>query len=248
MSAFVPCFIIPVYNHPAYLPALIAYLSQYQHPMILVDDGSDVACRAVIDSLVYERLTVLRHDSNQGKGQAVMTALRHAHAQGYSHALQLDADGQHAWDDVGKFLETARTHPKAVILGTPVYGDDVPKKRLYGRYATHIWVWINSLSLAIKDSMCGFRVYPVAASVDVMNRHRLRKRMGFDSEILVYLSWYGADFINIATPVTYPVDGVSHFRLWEDNVELSKMHAQLFFGMLVRLPRLLGRHIEKHHD
>lgn len=118
MTPFAPCFIIPVYNHPAYLPALIAHLSQYQHPMILVDDGSDSACRAVIDSLVHERLTVLRHDSNQGKGQAVMSALRHAHAQGYSHALQLDADGQHAWGDVGKFLDTARTHPKAVILGT----------------------------------------------------------------------------------------------------------------------------------
>ncbi len=248
MNEFKPCFIVPVYNHPAYLSALIAHLDHYQHPIILVDDGSDADCRAAIDSLISPHLTVIHHPQNQGKGQAVMSALKHAHAQGYSHALQIDADGQHHWDDITKFFDTAKHHPQAVILGTPIYGDDVPKKRLYGRYATHVWVWINSLSFAIKDSMCGFRVYPVATSMAVIGRHRLRQRMGFDSEILVYLSWQGAKFINIATPVSYPADGVSHFRLWQDNVELSKMHAELFFKMLIRLPKLALRNIQHRHS
>lgn len=236
------CFILPVYNHPHYLQRLMTHLQQYQRPIILVDDGCNVECRTIIEQLKQQfNIIVLYHEQNQGKGQAVMTGLAYAYQHGFTHALQLDVDGQHDWQDIAKFLALAEQFPHSVILGVPVYGEDVPKKRLYGRYATHIWVWINSLSLAIKDSMCGFRVYPITQSVAVMERYRLRKRMGFDSEILVYLSWQGASFINVPTKVIYPKDGISHFRMWQDNVELSKMHAQLFFGMLIRLPRLLWR-------
>lgn len=245
MSKINCCFILPVYNHPHYLQRLINHLHVYQRPIILVDDGCDEPCKSIINQLKqHVDIIVLHHKHNQGKGQAVMTGLRYADQHGFTHALQLDVDGQHDWQDIGKFLTLAEQHPDAVVLGVPVYGDDVPKKRLYGRYATHIWVWINSLSLSIKDSMCGFRVYPVKQSIAVMNRYSLRKRMGFDSEILVYLSWHGTSFVNIPTKVIYPEDGISHFRMWQDNVELSKMHAQLFLGMLIRSPKLLWKKLK----
>lgn len=84
----------------------------------------------------------------------MMAGLHAAHASGFSHALQIDADGQH---DTGIPLRRAGVEsPSTLICGTPVYDESVPKGRLYGRYATHIWVWINTLSLAIRDSMCGF--------------------------------------------------------------------------------------------
>ena len=236
------CVILPVYNHPAHIERLVAHLLQYDCEIIIVDDGSDEVCQAVLDAVVQtqrEKLTLIRHTTNQGKGQAVMTALRQAYVLGYSHALQIDADGQHEWQDIGKFLCVAKEHPKAMIIGTPIYGDDVPKSRLYGRYATHIWVWINTLSLSITDSMCGFRVYPVAASMAIIDAHQLPSRMGFDTEILVRLSWAGVRFINVPTQVTYPADGVSHFNIWSDNIELTRVHAKLFGGMLMRAPRLM---------
>ena len=121
----------------------------------------------------------------------------------------------------------------------------MPKARLYGRYLTHVWVWINTLSTDIKDSMCGFRVYPVAPACAQIRRHNMDERMGFDSEILVYLHWQGGRFINLPTPVTYPACGVSHFLLWSDNLKLGRTHAKLFLGMLWRLPMLLGRRIGK---
>lgn len=237
---FRPCIILPIYNHPHYLQALVAYLQSYRCPIVMIDDGSDDVCRLVIHQVAQQfSVEILTHSSNQGKGQAVMTGLKFAHQNNYTHALQLDVDGQHDWNDVGKFLTLAKQNPKAMIIGKPIYGDDVPKKRLYGRYATHIWVWINSLSLQIQDSMCGFRVYPVAICQQVLSKHRLRKRMGFDSEILVHLSWLGVSFVNVPTKVCYPADGISHFDVWADNVELSKMHASLFFAMLCRLPKLM---------
>ena len=164
-------------------------------------------------------------------------------ADGCSHALQIDADGQHDADDVPRFLAEAQAHPDAVVNGRPVYDESVPKGRLVGRYATHVWVWINTLSFDIADSMCGFRAYPLAATIAMLDRESVGLRMDFDIEIIVRLHWAGVPVRNLPTRVTYPLDGVSHFDLWRDNLRISKMHARLFFGMLWRAPRLLLRRI-----
>jgi glycosyltransferase involved in cell wall biosynthesis len=244
MLEFTSCIVVPVYNHEHAIGAVLAGLLRAGVPCLLVDDGSDAACAAVLDALAHAhpgRVELVRLAVNGGKGAAVLAGMRRAAQLGYSHALQIDADGQHDTADVPAFLELARTCPQAIIAGHPVYDASVPKARLYGRYATHIWVWINTLSFEIKDSMCGFRVYPVAAVNALAARQRIGKRMNFDTDILVRLFWEGRRVINLPTRVSYPADGTSHFRVWRDNVQISWMHTVLFFGMLARLPRLLAR-------
>ena len=153
------CAVIPVYNHGEAVGAVAANIRVSGLHCILVDDGSSADCAAVLDDLARAAdVTLVRLALNQGKGGAMMAGLRAAAAAGYSHALQIDADGQHDAGDIPKFLELARAEPAAVICGVPVYDETVPLGRLVGRYATHVWVWINSLSLEIRDSMCGFRV------------------------------------------------------------------------------------------
>ena len=174
---------------------------------------------------------------DDGSGERCAAVLRELAAP----ALQLDADGQHDAADVPAFLEHARAAPAAVINGRPVYDASVPRGRLVGRYATHVWVWINTLSFEIADSMCGFRVYPLPSTLALLRRRRLGRRMDFDTEVLVRLVWAGVRVRNVPTKVTYPSDGVSHFDLWRDNLRISWMHTRLFFGMLPRVPRLLAR-------
>src|SRR6185295_7595695 len=111
--------------------------------------------------------------------------------------LQIDADGQHDAPDIPKFLARARAKPGAVICGVPVYDESVPLGRLVGRYATHVWVWINTLSLAIRDSMCGFRVYPLAPVVALFDAVALGRRMDFDTEVLVRLHWRHVPIVNV---------------------------------------------------
>ena len=137
---------------------------------------------------------------------------------------------------------TAYQSPGAVVVGHPVYDASVPAARYYGRYATHIWVWINTLSLRIRDSMCGFRVYPLAPLMALARKRMLGQRMNFDTDVLVRLYWDGLTMVNLPTRVGYPSDGVSHFQLWRDNVLITRMHTRLVFGMLWRAPRLLARH------
>ncbi|MHB0843456.1 glycosyltransferase family 2 protein [Stutzerimonas nitrititolerans] len=239
---FKPCAVIPVYNHERTLPAVVAALQAEDLPCVLVDDGSSATAAAVLDRLAeHPAVHLYRHTHNQGKGAAVISGLREAARLGFSHALQVDADGQHELSRVGLFLDRASQAPEAVICGYPQYDDSVPKGRLYGRYLTHVWVWINTLSTSIRDSMCGFRVYPLAPTLALIDSASLGSRMDFDTEILVRLHWRAQPMVWLPTRVHYPADGVSHFRLWRDNLLISGMHARLFGGMLLRAPALLWR-------
>lgn len=215
-------------------------------PCVLVDDGSEPHCAATLVSLAAVnggRVTLVRHPRNMGKGAAVMSGLARAHELGHTHAVQIDADDQHMLGDIPAFIAQAEAHPAAVIAGQPIFDSSVPTNRLYFRYLTHILVWVDTLSLEIRDSMCGFRVYPVAPVLDLARRVRLGRRMDFDSEVLVRLWWEGTEIICRPTPVRYPRGGVSHFRMFRDNVLMTRMHIRLLAGMLVRAPRLVARHL-----
>jgi glycosyltransferase involved in cell wall biosynthesis len=239
-----PCAVVPVYNHQAAVTAVVSGVLTQQLTCIVVDDGSAPACAAVLDGLARatpNQVTLLRHPFNRGKGAAVLTGVRHAAKAGFTHVLQIDADGQHRVEDIARFLTEAAAHPHALVIGSPRYDDSVPGLRLWARYLTHVWVSINTLSHRIEDSMCGFRVYPLAPLLELDRQRNLGARMNFDIEVLVRLCWVGIEIINLPTAVSYPKDGVSHFRRGLDNLLISRLHATLFFGMLLRLPSLLAR-------
>lgn len=247
-AAFRPCVLIPVYNHEEPIgPIVERLLHSLSIPVLLVNDGSSDRCRERLESLAarHEQVDLLQLPVNRGKGGALKAGFRYALQQGFSHALQLDADGQHDLNDAGQFLAQSRAYPRAIICGCPIYDDSVPAVRFYARYLTHVWIWINSLSLAVKDSMCGYRVYPLADSVALIDAEATGNRMDFESEMMVRWVWRDGQVINQPTRVTYPEDGISHFAPWRDNYLISKMHATLFFGMLVRLPGILWRRLRR---
>lgn len=241
------CAVIPVYNHGGTVGGVAAKLREQGLPVLLVDDGSAAATAAQLDALArQDGIQLLRLPHNQGKGVAVIAGMRLAVEQGYTHGLQIDADGQHDAFDASRFVAAAQAHPEALICGCPIYDASVPRARLYGRYATHIWVWINTLSFSVRDSMCGFRIYPLATTLPQLAHASMGRRMDFDTEIAVRLVWAGVPVINQPTRVHYPVGGISHFRVWRDNVLISAMHTRLFFGMLWRAPLLLARKLRSN--
>jgi glycosyltransferase involved in cell wall biosynthesis len=246
IDRFAPCALIPIFNHKSTISRTVDALRANALPVLIVDDGSDADTRAVLDELVTHATDVhlLRLPHNQGKGAALVAGLLAARDAGYTHALQIDADGQHDTNDVPRFIGEARQHPLAMICGRAVYDHSVPKARLYGRYLTHVCVWIETLSLAINDSMCGFRLYPLAETCAEIGRKPLPNRMDFDTEIAVRLVWRGVPVRNVPTRVIYPADGLSHFDMLHDNVRMTAMHTRLLLGMLPRSPRLLWRRLK----
>ncbi|CAN5695262.1 glycosyltransferase family 2 protein [soil metagenome] len=247
-SQFRAVVVMPVFNHGSTVGAMVDAVRKAGLRCLVVDDGSDSACAAVLDGLAQAHgaaLTLVRLVRNQGKGGAVMAGLREAGHQGYSHAVQIDADGQHDPAQVSRFLVRARRHPDAVICGCPLYDGSAPIVRRVGRIATKLCVWINTLSFGIRDSMCGLRVYPLERVIPLIDEVQMGTRMDFDTEVLVRLHWNGTAILNHHTPVTYPRDGVSHFRMGLDNWLIARMHVRLFGGMVRRSPGLLLQRLSR---
>ncbi|MEF3077236.1 glycosyltransferase family 2 protein [Methylobacter sp. Wu1] len=239
------CVIVPVYNHEEAIPQVVERLKKQDLFCLLVNDGSSEACSNVLAAIAEREagwLALIDRPENGGKGAAVIDGFNEAIRLGFTHALQIDADGQHDIDDIPAFLAASRRKLDAMILGRPVFDDSAPKSRRYGRQFTNLWIATNTLSLAIADGMCGFRLYPLAAVERLIRNTRIGRRMNFDIDIVVRLYWQGTDAVNVPTRVRYPYDGVSHFKLWRDNAMISVIHARLFLGMLVRFPQLLIRH------
>lgn len=237
---FHPCIMAPVFNHGTSALRLANAVKDLGLTLILVDDGSNNEWEALDEAQKLPHVVLIRHKQNRGKGGAVKTGLLHAYQEGFTHCLQIDSDGQHDAHDIPRFLKEAAKAPQSIICGYPVYDDSVPRGRLIGRYITHVWVWIETLSLQIRDSMCGFRVYPLLPTITLLNHVQLGDRMDFDPEILVRLHWADVQVRSLPTKVTYPPGALSNFRLWADNWLITCMHTRLFFGMLIRCPKLVS--------
>lgn len=224
-------FLVPFYNHPQNIKALIAALKTYDLPIIVVDDGSDKASKLILAELERtEGILLLMREQNGGKGIAMKDGFKFASKRGFSHVLQIDADFQHDAALIGDFLRESQAHPQSIVCANPIYGDDAPKSRVYGRKITNFWVAINTLSLGVKDAMCGFRVYPLEQLKKAAAKSKTN-RMEFDIEILVNAVRQGTNVRWINTCVRYEKGGVSHFKMLRDNALISLMHAKCLFSL-----------------
>ncbi|WP_420583812.1 glycosyltransferase family 2 protein [Ruegeria sp.] len=240
ISKFKPCALVPSFNHYKGLPSIVERLTQLGLPVIVVDDGSAEPAASAIAQVARPdgSVRVFRCPQNGGKGAAVVRGLQEAQALGFTHAVQVDADGQHDLDAVEELLSNARGAPDTLWSGRPIYESDAPWGRRIGRYVTHFWVWVETLSFQIKDTMCGLRVYPVGRTLEVCENEVQGRRMDFDIEVMVRMFWNGTPVRQIPVKVNYPVENHSNFDALRDNIAISKMHTRLVFSMLYR--RLFG--------
>ena len=246
VSAFRPIVVIPCCNHGSTVERVLDGLIPLGLPVIIVDDGSEKITRETLVEIKRRRkeVTLIRHETNLGKGAAVFSALKLAEKQGFTHALQVDADGQHNLEDAHSLLTHAKAEPEALWSAKPIFDKSIPKKRLIGRYITHFWVWIETLSLDIEDSLCGYRVYPIPRTLQIIHKHGVGMFMDFDPEIMVRFFWTGAEVRFIPSKVIYPEGGYSNFHLWADNVRISKMHMRLCIESPLWWPNRINRFLK----
>ncbi|MFP8878580.1 MAG: glycosyltransferase family 2 protein [Myxococcota bacterium] len=241
-----PCLLVPIYDHKDEIRAVLDGLVEYGLRCFVVDDGSDSETRAVLDSAgkEYAWVEVFHRGRNGGRGAALATGYRLALERGFSHAIQLDADGQHDTSDVPRFIDVIRDNPDALVLGSPVFDETVPRGRLYGRQLSRAMVWAATLSFDVSDPLCGFRGIPLAATVKLLDEAKLGDRMEFDPNLVIRLHWAGVPIRNVYTRVVYNPDGLSHFDMVNDNLRLSGVYSMALLGMLVRSPRWMLRRID----
>lgn len=237
------CWVVPHYNHASEFATFLPRLIESGLPCIVVDDGSKSTDLERLKSAIsgHETITLLQHSSNRGKGAAVLSGCRQARKLGYTHVIQIDADGQHNPADVSRFIAKSQASPAAIISGLPIFDESVPIVRKYGRKITTFWVMLETLSLQIKDALCGYRLYPLDTIDKLTEKFRLGDRMDFDTEILVKALWTDVSVVFIDTDVRYLEGGTSHFHYLRDNFRLIRLHTGLLLHSLLYLPASVRR-------
>jgi glycosyltransferase involved in cell wall biosynthesis len=243
--------LIPSYNTGGKLLDTVAHARRKWQPVWVVIDGSTDGTGETLSAQTGQdcKVRVVHRSRNGGKGAAVFDGLRIAAAEGFTHVLVMDADGQHPAASIPEFMRLSRQHPDAMILGVPIFDRDAPLLRILGRRLSNVWTKLETLG-AVGDSLFGFRVYPLAPLLAIMKSTGGMRRFDFDVEAVVRLTWLGVPAINRPAPVRYfraNEGGVSHFRYGRDNIVLTAMHARLFVEFLARLPRLIARQVRSSH-
>lgn len=238
-----PHLLIPIYDHGDTIATVVRSLEPYALPCLIVDDGSAAATRDELDRLAraYDWVAVHHCAANRGKGAALRLGFQLAAERGASHVIHLDADGQHDAADIPRFLAAMRDAPSALVLGEPIFDASAPRYRLYSRQLSRVIVWACTLSLAIRDPLCGFRGVPLAAALAVLARDPIGDHMELEPGLAVLLYWHGVPVVNVPTRVVYRPDGLSHFDGVRDTLRMARLYARLLVGMLPRAPRLLRR-------
>ena len=240
--------LIPSYNPGRKVYETVLSARAQWTPVWVVVDGSTDGSADALQAMAAQDdgLQVLVLQRNVGKGAAVLHGLEIAAAQGFTHVLTMDSDGQHPALLIGDFMAASAAQPDAMVLGVPVFAADAPRLRVNGRKVSNGWANLETLWAGIGDSLFGFRVYPIEPLRQVMAGQRWMRRFDFDPEAVVRMCWRGVKPVNLPATVRYfraDEGGVSHFNYLRDNLLLTWMHSRLFLGFLLRLPMLLSRRL-----
>lgn len=240
--------LIPSYNPGVKVYETVRTARQFWNPVWVVIDGSTDGSEITLQEMANSDngLRVIHLPRNQGKGAAVLHGLHIASAEGFTHVLTMDSDGQHPADLIPQFMSESIKNPEAMILGKPIFDASAPNIRVQGRKISNWWANLETLGGGIGDSLFGFRVYPIEPLRKVMRFNPWMRHFDFDPEAAVRLSWRGIKVVNLPAPVRYfstDEGGVSHFRYLRDNILLTWMYTRLFLGFVLRLPILLIRRL-----
>ncbi len=240
--------ILPAYNAGPRLREVVESVLREWQPVLVVIDGSTDASEVPLLDLARTEpeLSVQILPRNTGKGAAVLAGAKTAKARGFTHALVMDADGQHPTGSINEFMAASQAQPDCLVLGRPVFPSNIPLERLYCRKLSVGLVHLELLGRVIADPLFGFRVYPLGPLLDVLGPRRGGRRYDFDTEAAVRLGWAGVRPVNLSAPVRYfsrAEGGITHYHYVRDNLTMAWMHARLLTELLFRRwPALLSHH------
>lgn len=216
--------VLPVYNNGRTVKGIADECRLYLNNVLVVDDGST---DADIPGMFAETdISVIRHEENRGKGEAIITAAKYIAEKGGLFMITIDADGQHYPENINEFVPLLLDDDSSIVIGCRNFNaENIPGSSRFGRKFANFWLRVET-GVSISDCQSGFRAYPV--------KHLLRLKLhgahyDFESEVLARAVWAGLELKTVEVDVWYPEPQkrISAFRPVLDNIRISIMHARL---------------------
>lgn len=222
------CVIIPTFNNSGTIAAVVERALKVCPDVIVVNDG----CTDNTESeLCGFDIKVLTHERNSGKGKALKTGLEYACKNGYTHAITMDADGQHFPEDIPALTGMSHEHPDSIIVGCRnLTSENMPRQNTFANRFSNFWFRLQTAQ-KLDDTQSGFRIYPLDA---LYGMGLLTSRYEAELELLVFAAWHGVQVEMVPVRVWYAPAGerVSHFRPFRDFFRISVLNTLLCFGAL----------------
>ena len=215
--------VIPTYNNPLSIKDVVFDVLKYKHEVIVVDDGSDSPIEDLFSKEEQNNIYFVRYETNQGKGQAIITGTRKAKELGYSYVLSMDGDGQHLASQAQLLIDVC--DDDEIIIGARNLDlEHVPFGSKFGRWFSNMWACWDT-GQTITDSLSGYRIYPVS----ILDLPIKTQRFDWEMEVLVRHADAGKKIKEVNIECHYPTaeERVSHFRNFEDTMTIVWVHLQI---------------------
>ena len=229
------CVIVPTYNNDGTLKTVIDQLLDYTDDLLVINDGSTDSTPTILESY-RDRISIITHEQNQGKGKALRNGFVAALEKGYCYAITIDSDGQHFASDLPAFLDAIEQEPDSLIIGARnMEQENVPGKSSFGNKFSNFWFWVET-GITLKDTQSGYRLYPIGRMKDL---RFTTSKFEFEIEAIVKAAWKGIKVFNIPIKVHYEPGKkrISHFRPFQDFTRISLLNTFLVtLALLYYLP------------
>jgi glycosyltransferase involved in cell wall biosynthesis len=209
--------VIPAYNSAHCLPALLNELLRIIDPqnVLVVDDGStDDTSMQLKDFTIHQ----IKHSINRGKGAALSSGLHWALANGFDWTVTMDADGQHALDDLKAFMSLPLKVNTGIVVGQRSHiGSDMPLHRRFSNWSTTAAVSLLA-GQPVFDAQCGFRLY----RNDLAKALPIEGRFQWEAQALILCARQGYGIQAVPIKTLYTGNG-SHMQLLPDTLRFLQM-------------------------
>ena len=229
--------VIPSFNEAATILDVVKRSRDYCENVLVVDDGSTDGTATVVSD---QPITILRNDTNCGKGSSLWRGAMHAIENGADCVITLDADSQHKPEQIPELLEQHTRYPEHIVIASRTCTrENVPALRDFANRCANFWIsW--AAGYPITDTQSGFRLYPVEVFRKIPVRHDASRGFVFESEVLIECARRGIYSVPVAIEAIYSVcKRPSYYRPAVDTAKIIRMVAWKLLTRAMNLPGLL---------